>query len=118
MYVDHTNKRFLQNLGILSEELKELHVDQNLAGRSGHGTFDWTRDHVDTKYMHHCNNFAKLLRNTIKLQQAGFAMQADDIDGIKEDVIAEDCFADFLGRSILSIVDRRLYRGLHFMWFS
>ena len=114
MLNDHTNKRFCFILAMISEILKVWHMEENLASRTGHGTFEWTKAQVDKAYMEHVCKFVKLLKNVSKLQGAGFVITADEVQSIQEDVIAEDCFADFLGRSVLSIMGRRLARGLQY----
>ena len=115
MYNDHINQRYCFSLGELAQILVHWHTDDNRNTRTASGTFDQTLKQVNGGYMQHVNDFVDLLTNTASLERSGFAMTDSTIQALGDDLESEDGFADFHGRSIMSLSGRRQARNLDLM---
>ena len=76
------------------------------------GTFEFLMEQVNGGYIAHLCKFVTILFSVMDLGRAGVTMTDKDISNLREDLVPEDEFADFLCRAVMSIVGRRITRSL------
>lgn len=115
MLGDRTHQRYCKILSASGTMLMEWHGDQNRRQRSADGSRDWIVEAVAGGYMRHVSALVAILSDAQALQSADFALSMAETEALRDDLLAEDDFADFVAQSVVGLASYRMRRNLTLM---
>ena len=113
IHADPHNKRIMQIVVTIADDLLQWHTKQNKEGRSVQAWEKWAINQIDCGFMTHVCNIFKSTQTNDGLKRMGFRSVAEmDSENLDYEFMVENDFADIAGAYCASLVKARLRRQL------